>query len=274
MNERCEVCGQPLPVGVTEAEIHRRLDKLRATAGEEAATKVRRELDRQFRSQLSEQVATIRKRAVAQAEATSRRKLALVERKLGAAEIAAQRAVERAVKEAKASSGVQLASLKRKLDTAESAAERAAKKAAKQAATETAKMSRKELDLFKERAAKERAQHAADTGRLKAKVDELSLRLDRQTSEQMGEMAEGDALAALKRAFPRDEIRRIDRGMRGADILHKVIVDGAEVGRIVYECKNASTWQNDWLTKARGYRTEYQTQWVVIASRCFPRREK
>jgi hypothetical protein len=254
--------------------MHRRLDKLGAAAAKAAATKVRRELERRFQSQLADQAAAIRKRAVAEAQASSRRKLASMERKLNRVKTASQRAVERAVREAHASSHSQLASLQRKLDAAESAAQRAAKKAAKRAAIETAKMSRKELDLLKERAAKERAQHAADTARLKAKVDELSIRLDRQTSEQMGDMTEADALAALRRAFPYDDIQRIDRGLRGADILHKVIVDEAEVGRIVYECKNASSWQNEWLTKARGYRTEYQTQWVVIASRCFPRREK
>lgn len=241
MAQRCAVCGQPLPAGLTEAEMHRRLDKLSATAAKDAATNVRRELDRQFRSKLAEQAAVIRKRAVVEANASSRN---------------------------------QLASMQRKLDASEGAMQRAAKKAAKQAATETAKMSRKELALMKERAAKERAQHAADTAQLKAKVDELSLKLERQTSEQMGEMTEADALAALKRAFPYDDIQRIDRGRRGADILQKVMVDGAETGRIVYECKNSSRWENKWLTKARGYRTEYRTQWVVIASRCFPRREK
>lgn len=274
MAERCVVCGQPLPAGVTEAEMHRRLNKLGAAAAKDAAAHVRRELNRQFRTQLAERAAAIRKRALAEAQTSSRRQLASLQRSLDAAQHASRRAVDRAVSEANASSSHQLASLQRKLDAAESAAQRVAKKAARQAATETAKKSRKELDLLKERATKERAQHAADTARLKAKVDELSIRLDRQTSEQMGEMTEADALAALRRAFPYDDIQRIDRGLRGADILHRVIVDEAETGRIVYECKNASSWQNEWLTKARGYRTEYQTPWVVIASRCFPRREK
>lgn len=241
MAERCSVCGQPLPAGVTEAEMHRRLDRLGSAAAKDAAAGVRRELDRQFKTQLADQAAAIRKRAVADAQAASRR---------------------------------ERAALQRKLHAAESAAERAAKKAAKQAVAETAKSSKREVDLVKDRAAKERAQHAADTARLKSRVDDLSLKLERQTSEQMGEMTEADALAALKRAFPYDDIQRIERGLRGADILQKVMVEGAEIGRIVYECKNASSWQNEWLTKARSYRTEYQTQWVVIASRCFPRREK
>jgi len=35
-----------------------------------------------------------------------------------------------------------------------------------------------------------------------------------------------------------------------------------------------STWQNEWVAKARRYRSEYQTPWVIIAVRTFPRRQK
>ncbi|MEX2110723.1 MAG: DUF2130 domain-containing protein [Gemmatimonadaceae bacterium] len=226
---------------MNETEMHRRLAKLGAAAAEREAEKLRRQLDRQYRTQLAEQAAAIRKVAA---------------------------------KEALASSRHQIKSLQRSLSQAQRASRREAEAAAKQAAKEAAKLARKELDLLKLRTAKERAQYAADTGRLKAKVDDLSLKLERQTSEQMGEMAEADAFLALRRAFPHDDIQRVGRGVRGADILHIVMVEGNEAGRIIYECKNVSGWQNEWLAKARNYRAEYQTPWVVIASRCFPRREK
>lgn len=274
MPELCELCGQPLPAGVTEAEIHRRLDKLGGAAAKDAANDVRRELTQRFKDQLADQTVAVRKRAVADAQAKTRRERASLQRQLEAAKRATRHEIDKAVKEANASSRHRVAIVQRKLDAAEVAAQRATRKAAKQAAAETVKLSRKEIALVKERAAKERAQHTADTARLKAKVDDLSIRLERQASEQMGEMTEADALTALRRAFPYDDIQRIGRGLRGADILQKVMVDGVESGRIVYECKNASSWQNEWVTKARSYRTAYQTQWVVIASRCFPRREK
>lgn len=274
MVEKCAVCGQSLPAGVTAVEMHRRLDELGATAAAEAATKLRKELDKEFQTRLTDKETAIRKRAIAEAAASSRQQIASLQRKLDIKDRTSRRAVEKAIKMAEAAVRQEVVALQRKLDNAASAAEGAAKKAAKQAATETAKQSQKEFNSLKERSAKERAQHTADTVRLKEKVEELSQKLERQTSEQMGEMTEAGALAALKGAFPQDDIQRIDRGMRGADILQRVLVDGAEVGRIVYECKNTSTWQNEWLTKARGYRTQYQTQWVVIASRCFPRREK
>jgi hypothetical protein len=47
MSQRCVVCGQPLPAGVSEVEMHRRLEELNATAAEQAATTLKRELDRQ-----------------------------------------------------------------------------------------------------------------------------------------------------------------------------------------------------------------------------------
>jgi hypothetical protein len=245
MSERCAVCGQPLPEGMNAAEMHRRLQKLGAAAAEREAKKLRRELDREFRTRLAEKAETIRKEAARKAEESSRQQLKSLQRSLDASERASVRK-----------------------------AEKAAKDATREANREAAKVSRKEVDFVNERSAKERAQHAADTGRLKAQVDVLSLKLERQTSEQMGDVAEADAFEALRSAFPHDDIQRVGRGVRGADILHKVIIEGTEVGRIIYECKNVSTWQNEWLTKARSYRSEYQTPWVVIASRCFPKRGK
>lgn len=237
MSQRCPVCGQALPKGMDAAELHRRMEKIGAAAAQREAAKVRRDLARQYSRQLADEKAEIRKRAFKDAQATSRTEIVALQRKLRESERNARREAERAAKEA-------------------------------------VRQSRREIDLVKERSAKERAQHAAETARLKITVDNLSQKLERQTSEQIGEMGEAEVYAALKGAFPTDDIERIGKGMRGADILQKVIVDGKEIGRIVYECKNVSTWQNDWIVKARRYRSEYQTPWVVIAARTFPRRQK
>src|SRR5258708_36940326 len=108
MAERCMVCGQPLPAGVSEVEMHRRLDKFSAAAAKDAAADVRRELDRRYRIEIAEQAAAIRKRAVADAQATSRRERALMQRRLDAGESASRRAIEKAVNEASASSRNQM----------------------------------------------------------------------------------------------------------------------------------------------------------------------
>lgn len=237
MSKHCPVCGQTLPKGMDAAALHRRMEKIGAAAAQREANKVRRELARQYNQQLVDKEAALRKRAIKDAQATSRTEIVAIQRKLRESEHNARREAERAAKEAM-------------------------------------RQSRREIDLVKERGTKERAQHVAETARLKITIDNLSQRLERQTIDQMGEMGEAEVYAALKGAFPTDDIQRIEKGVRGADILHKVIIDGKEVGRIVYECKNVSTWQNEWVNKARRYRAEYQTPWVIIAARTFPRRQK
>lgn len=237
MEQRCPVCRQTLPRGMDVGQLHRRMDKIGAAAARREADKVRRNLGKQYREQLDHMETRLRKHAMKDAQAASRSTIVNLERKLQESERNSGREAERAAKEAM-------------------------------------RQSRREIDLVKERGAKERAQHAAETARLKTTVDTLLQKLERQTSEQMGEMGEMEVFTALKNAFPTDVIERIGKGVRGADILQKVMVEGKEAGRIVYECKNVSTWQNKWISTAKRYRAEYQTPWVIIAARTFPRRQK
>ncbi len=239
MTQNCPLCGQSLPKGMSHAELHKRMDKLGADAARREGTKIRRELDREYRARLAEQEEHLQKRASKEAHASYRSQLA---------------ALERQVKDS----------------------DRRSRQEAERAAKEIAKQSRKEIELVNERAARERAQHTAATVSMKAKLDALSLKLERQSSEQLGEMGEADVYTALRNAFLGlgDDIQRVGRGLRGADIVHRVLAHGKELGRIVYECKNVSTWQNSWVAKAKKCRAQYQTPWVIIATRTFPRRQK
>jgi hypothetical protein len=218
-------------------QLHHRMDKIGAAAARREADKVRRDEARRYRQQLADKETEIRKRAVKDAQADSRHEIVAIQRKLQEAERNSGREAERAAKEAM-------------------------------------RQSRREIDLVKERGAKERAQHAAETARLRTTVDTLSQKLERQTSEQMGEMGEAEVFTALKNAFPFDVIEPIEKGVRGADILQKVMVNGKEVGRIVYECKSGLKWDNKWISTAKQYRTAYQTPWVILATRAFPKRQK
>ena len=58
--------------------------------------------------------------------------------------------------------------------------------------------------------------------------------------------------------------------MKGADIVHQVM-DGTKVaGRIVYESKNTSNWQNGFIAQAKKYQTQYETPHVMVVTRAFP----
>jgi hypothetical protein len=52
-------------------------------------------------------------------------------------------------------------------------------------------------------------------------------------------------------------------------------MDGTKVvGRIIYESKNTSSWQNGFIAQAKKYQTQYETPHVLIVTRVFPSKEK
>ena len=121
---------------------------------------------------------------------------------------------------------------------------------------------------------RERMRSDAENMRLQAQLENLSRKLQKQTGEQLGEEAELDLVTQLRQAFPSDPIRRIGRGIKGADVVQDVM-DGTNLaGRIVYESKNVASWQNAFLRQAAKYRTQYETPYVMIVSRVFPKKEK
>jgi hypothetical protein len=121
---------------------------------------------------------------------------------------------------------------------------------------------------------RDKIRHEAESANLQGKLEDLSRKLEKQSGEQLGEEAELDLFTELRHAFPDDKIERIGRGVKGADIVHQ-IMDGTKVaGRIVYESKNTSTWQNGYIAQAKKYQTQYETPHVMVVSRVFPSKHK
>lgn len=133
-----------------------------------------------------------------------------------------------------------------------------------------------EVKLGKLQAERERdkIRHEAESAKLQGKLEDLSRKLEKRSGEQLGVEAELDLFTELRHAFPDDKIERIGRGVKGADIVHQ-IMDGTKIaGRIVYESKNTSTWQNGYIAQAKKYQTQYETPHVMVVSRIFPSKHK
>jgi len=62
--------------------------------------------------------------------------------------------------------------------------------------------------------------------------------------------------------------------VKGADIVHEVMDGSKVVGRIIYESKNTSIWQNGFIAQAKKYQTQYETPHVLIVTRVFPSKRK
>jgi hypothetical protein len=97
----------------------------------------------------------------------------------------------------------------------------------------------------------ERATAHAERMRLEAKLGELTRQLQNRTANQVGDVAEVDLYKTLKSEFPSDNIYRIKKGQSGADIVHIVIENGKNVGKIIYDAKDRKRWQHSFTRKLR-----------------------
>jgi hypothetical protein len=241
---KCPVCRQTLPRAVDPDELASRLQQVTALA----RTQEKKSLEEEFRRRLPRLLADERARAKHSAEREVKRDLWEARNRAAKAEAEIQRARREATKHA----------------------ERTIQMAVKIASEQ----SQADIEKVEAARAKDHARFEADRARLQSQLDQLSRKLDKQTADQLGKEAEVDLLSELMKAFPGDAIEPVRRGKKGADIVHTIIVDAKRVGRIVYESKNVSNWQNNFITQAKKYQSQYDTPNVIVVSRSFPQRKK
>ena len=258
--ETCPWCSQPISHDKFE-EIRRRM-----TAAEQ-----------QRLTALTEQFT--RETAAAAEEAKSRLEEARTE-----AAAAAQEQVLAARSEADAAtaaSGVlstKLTALQVRLDAAERAEVSAHNQLSTlQAAHEMAMTQRiKEIEeaLHKERDAAVMAEKAKvfdETQRLQLKLQDLQRQLEGKSAHELGEASEIDLFEQLRNAFEGDRIRRVGKGIHGADVIHEVVHNGKVCGKIIYDAKNRNAWQNEFASKLRADKLAERADHAVLSSNKFPK---
>jgi hypothetical protein len=117
----------------------------------------------------------------------------------------------------------------------------------------------------------EKAQRFEETQKLTAMVQDLQRRLEKRTSEELGEGAEIDLFERLKAEFPNDRIERIRKGASGADIRHVVVHNGKEAGTIIYESKNDKAWRNDYVDKLAQDQRAAKAEHAILSTLKFPK---
>ncbi|WP_434722445.1 DUF2130 domain-containing protein [Mesorhizobium sp. RIZ17] len=103
-----------------------------------------------------------------------------------------------------------------------------------------------------------------------AKIEELQRTVDKKTAEELGEGAEIVLLEALKGEFTGDIFEPVGRGLPGADIIHTVIHNGRECGKIIYDSKNHNAWRNDFVTKLSTDQLAAKAEHAILSTRKFP----
>jgi len=106
---------------------------------------------------------------------------------------------------------------------------------------------------------------------LRGALDEARRRTQQGSQELQGEVLELDIEAAMGAQFPRDIIRPVPKGMRGADLVQEVCDGAGNVcGAIVWEVKNTRHYQPAWIDKLKQDQRAIGASLAVIVSVALP----
>ena len=106
---------------------------------------------------------------------------------------------------------------------------------------------------------------------LKRLVEEMKRKSEQGSQERQGEVLELDIEERLIALFPRDVIRPVSKGMRGADLVQEVCDSlGQACGAVVWETKNTRNWSPAWIDKLKEDQRAVGASLAVLVSVALP----
>src|SRR5438093_174738 len=85
---------------------------------------------------------------------------------------------------------------------------------------------------------------------MRRQIEELKRKSEQGSPHLLGGVQELELERGLRERFPRDVIEPVKSGVRGADVLQRVIADsGHECGTILWESKRVRNWRDKWIDK-------------------------
>jgi len=107
---------------------------------------------------------------------------------------------------------------------------------------------------------------------MKKIIDELKLKSEQGSQQIQGEIFEENLEKILITKFPQDHILPVPKGIKGADILHKIYNEkGLYCGTIIWEVKNTKTWNNEWINKLKDDQLEIRADISVLMTKTLPK---
>lgn len=103
-------------------------------------------------------------------------------------------------------------------------------------------------------------------------IEDLKRKGEQGSMQTQGEVGELDIEEMLRQRFPADSVEPVPKGIRGADVIHKVHTRvGQYCGSIVWESKRTKAWNDDWLVKLKDDQREVKAEVAVIVTETLPR---
>lgn len=101
--------------------------------------------------------------------------------------------------------------------------------------------------------------------------DDLARKLAQGSQQTQGEVLELELEEILKIEFPQDEILPVPKGIKGADVVHKIIdSSGRLCGQIIWESKKTKSWSEGWIQKLKDDQHAIKADLSVIVSTVLP----
>ena len=248
---KCPECGHEFPLedavlgSVREhlaeelqAKVREREKKLRNE--EDALRKRSGEMDDEIEARLKKQGAEMESRAARKAAEAQETKLRAIQEELAEKAAALKKSRETELEFARR--------------------ERQLKEAQEQLQIDLEKKLNIERGRLKEQIARQEAERqSARQAELEKKLldavkanDDLRRKLEQGSQQTQGEVLELELENRLRTTFPLDRFEEVPKGVRGADLIHRVANPlGHPCGTIVYETKKTKAWSKDWVPKLK-----------------------
>jgi hypothetical protein len=106
---------------------------------------------------------------------------------------------------------------------------------------------------------------------LKGLLEEARRKSEQGSQELQGAVLELDLEEALQRNFPRDLVRPVPKGIRGADVIQEVRDTALQpCGTIIWEAKNTKQWNPAWLEKLKDDQRTAGASLAILVSVALP----
>lgn len=106
---------------------------------------------------------------------------------------------------------------------------------------------------------------------MQRQIEVLNTKIEQVSPAIKGDAGQQELEDALKSFFPDDEIREIQRGKRGADIMQKVNNKGQFCGTILWESKNTKKWNDHWVEKLKDDQRRIKAEIAVLVTMALPK---
>ncbi|MGK5084119.1 DUF2130 domain-containing protein [Bdellovibrionota bacterium FG-1] len=107
---------------------------------------------------------------------------------------------------------------------------------------------------------------------MRRQIEDLKRKAEQGSQQSQGEILEIEIESALKTLFPIDQIDPVPKGMRGGDIIQKVITSsGQHAGTVIWETKRTKSWIDGWIDKLKDDQRAISAEFAVIVTQALPK---